>query len=703
MKPTPLPAHHTLLDADPWLKPHANALKARQMYFESISASLAPWGGTDGLSRSHHYFGFHRGVQAGKAGVWFREWAPGAQSLWLIGDFNDWDREAHPLNRDTPPVSLDAATLRHAATHTLPGTGVWSRFFPDEQFGARLTHGSRIKVCVQSAALGKVDRLPTYVRRAVQEANGDFNGQYWAPPAYEFRHPTPSRQQGLKIYEAHVGMATEEGKVGSFAEFTRDVVPRVARLGYNAIQLMAVMEHPYYASFGYHVSNFYAVSSRFGTPEELKALIDAAHGQGLQVFLDLVHSHAAKNVNEGLNLFDGSDHQFFHAGARGLHPAWDSLVFDYAKPEVLRFLLSNVRFWLEEFRFDGFRFDGVTSMLYVDHGLHRVFTSYNDYFGPGVDEDALVYLKLANQVAHSVRDASASITTIAEDVSGMVGTARPVAEGGLGFDYRLAMGAPDFWIKTLKEKADEQWSLTEIYNVLLNRRRDEKHVAYAESHDQALVGDLTLAFRLMDQEMYWKMAKGTPSAIIDRGLALHKLIRLVTFSLAGEAWLSFMGNEFGHPEWIDFPRAGNEDSFQYARRQWSLAERKDLRYQGLERFDRAMLALDREFGVLEQPEIRQLALHEDHKQLVYQRGSLIFAFNFHPTQSFPDLRIPLPEARDYRVVLDSDDLGFEGLGRMASSLVYPWQPVALYGHSQSLQLYLPNRSVQVLAPAAAQV
>jgi len=666
-----------LLALDPWLAPFAYQLRQRRAQYERLRASIDGTGGLLGtISQGHHFFGFTRGEQDGGAGVWYREWAPGADALHLTGDFNGWDRTSHPLTRDP--------------------WGVWSAFFPDAGYADTLTHGSHVKVHVVAEGVWR-DRIPAYAKRVVQEGEaGDFNAQVWLPPVvYEFQNKTPEIKGGLRIYEAHVGMAREEGRVGTFAEFARDILPRIAGLGYNAVQLMAVMEHPYYGSFGYHVSSFFAVSSRFGTPEDLKQLIDTAHGLGLRVLLDIVHSHAVKNVLEGLNRFDGTDFQYFHAGARGLHPAWDSLTFDYAKYEVQRFLLSNVRFWLEEFCFDGLRFDGVTSMLYHDHGLHRVFTSYEDYFGGNVDGDAVAYLQVANDLARAVRP---DVVTVAEDVSGMPGVARPVAEGGLGFDYRLAMGVPDLWTKLIKETPDEEWPLGAVYHELLDRRPGEKCVGYVESHDQSLVGDQTLAFRLMDQEMYWNMGKGSGSPVVERGIALLKLIRLLTFSLAGEAWLNFIGNEFGHPEWVDFPRAGNGFSYHHARRQWSLADNPALRYHGLNEFDRAMLALDVHYALLPDPLIEQLALHEDTRQLVYRRGPLVFAFNFHPTQSYTNLRLPVPDSADYRVVLDTDDARLGGFGRVAEGTVYPSHPVPMYGRGQSIQIYLPSRSAQVLAP-----
>ncbi len=665
-----------LIALDPWLEPYAQQLRDRWTHYQWVRSRIDETGGILGpISKGHHFFGFNRGKQGNKAGVWYREWAPGARELRLIGDFNNWDRGASHMTRDE--------------------YGTWSIFLSDEQWAGKLVHGSKVKVHVITDS-GGMDRIPAYIRRVVQENDHSFAGQFWMPSEeFRWKSAVPPRSGGLRVYEAHVGMATEEERVGTFSEFTRDVLPRIASLGYNAIQLMAIMEHPYYGSFGYHVSNFYAVSSRFGTPEELKTLIDTAHGLGMQVIMDVIHSHSVKNVNEGLNHFDGTEYQYFHAGARGSHVAWDSLLFDYSKYEVQRFLLSNVRYWLEEFHFDGFRFDGVTSMLYHDHGLAKTFSGYDDYFGANVDNDAVAYLQIANEVAHGVNK---DCITIAEDVSGMVGLARKVKEGGLGFDYRLAMGVPDYWIKILKERRDEEWQLSDIWHTLMNRRRAEKHIGYAESHDQSLVGDKTIAFWLMDKDMYFHMDTTSQNIVVDRGVALHKMIRLITFSLAGEGYLNFMGNEFGHPEWVDFPREGNHFSYKFARRQWKLADNDLLRYKGLYKFDAEMNRLDDTYHLLEDPFIEQLALHEDTKQLVYRRGPLVFVFNFNTHQSFGDLRIPIPDPRNYKVVLNTDNRQFSGPGLVHEEMVYPRQEVPMYGRRQSIQIYLPSRSAQVLAP-----
>jgi 1,4-alpha-glucan branching enzyme len=668
-----------LLDLDPWLEPHVDALRARYARYQRVLDSFGRGGGLTGeVSLGHTYFGFNRGEYAGKPGVWYREWAPAALQLRLIGDFNGWDRFGHPMVRDE--------------------FGVWSLFLPDDKFRDKLTHGSRVKVHVVLPDGSTMDRIPAYARRVIQEPQSiNFVAQYWEPETtYQWKNAPPVREHGLRIYESHVGMAQEEGRVGTYREYAEKTLPRIVRAGYNAVQLMAIQEHPYYGSFGYHVSNFFAPSSRFGTPEDLKYLIDTAHGYGIQVIMDLVHSHAVKNTHEGLNLFDGTEFQYFHAGARGQHTAWDSMCFDYSKYEVLRFLISNCRYWIEEFKFDGYRFDGVTSMLYLDHGLGKAFSNYGDYFDGNVDADAVTYLQLANEVIHTIKP---DAITVAEDVSGMVGMARPVADGGIGFDYRLAMGVPDYWIKLLKEKKDEAWELGTIFHTLLNRRHAEKHVGYAESHDQALVGDKTIAFWLMDQEMYWSMSRDKQSLVVDRGIALHKMIRLITFSLAGEGYLNFMGNEFGHPEWIDFPREGNGYSYHYCRRQWSLAEADHLRYKGMAEFDRAMMKLDEQYNLLEDKFIERLLVHESNKQLVYRRGPLVFAFNFHPTNSYSDWRIPVPDLADYRVILNSDNKRFEGPGVCAEDQKHVVEKIAWEDRKQSIQIYVPARSAQVLAPA----
>ncbi|GAA4347165.1 alpha-amylase family glycosyl hydrolase [Hymenobacter saemangeumensis] len=665
-----------LVQHDAWLQPYEPVLLRRQQRLRERLAEITRYHGSlTAYATAHQQLGLHH--SAGRGGFVYREWAPGATSLALVGDFNQWDNLANPLQK-----------LEY---------GVWEVFLPDAEYAGRLTHGSRYKVHVVTPT-GAKDRLPAMLRRAVQDEDSkDFAAQYWQPDTpfawtdQEFR--TSQAVPEPLIYEAHVGMATEEGRVGSYREFADNILPRIQADGYNCVQLMAVMEHPYYGSFGYHVANFFAASSRFGTPEDLKYLINEAHGRGIAVLLDVVHSHAVKNEAEGLADFDGSGNLYFHKGGRGQHPGWDSKLFDYGRPEVQQFLLSNVRYWLEEFHFDGFRFDGVTSMLYHHHGEGVAFVGYDNYFGPGADEDAILYLQLATTLAHELRP---ECLLIAEDMSGLPGLCRPIAEGGVGFDYRLAMGIPDHWIKLLKHTPDEHWPLGDLWHTLTNRRAGEKTVAYAESHDQALVGDKTLSHWLFDSAIYHHMQAGDPDPGAARALALHKLIRLITLATGGEAYLNFIGNEFGHPEWVDFPRAGNDWSYHYARRQWSLGDNPDLKFHFLGNFDKAMIGLAREQHLLAAPAARLLNHDEGNRVLTFERGGLVFVFNFSPERSLPDYGIPVPKAGRYQLLLNSDDAAFGGFNRIDPAVIYDTLGGGGTLEAPRLSLYVTNRTALVL-------
>lgn len=639
-----------ILDYDPYLEPFKEDLSLRLFEFARTKKRLL---GTDDslvdFANGYKYFGFQQ-----ESKHWtFREWAPNAKRAWLVGDFNNWENNFE---------------LKQAYG------GTWEISIP-----GMLPVGSKVKVKLLLPSGETVYRVPSYIMFAVPNERHELDGVI-VQPKYDWKNKAPQLKEAPLIYEAHIGISTEEYKINSYKEFTRDVLPRIKKAGYNTIQLMAIMEHPLYASFGYQVSNFFAISSRFGQPEDLMELIDQAHGMGLRVLLDVVHSHAVKNIEDGLNYFDGTENQYFHEGERGNHPAWKTKLFNYGKDEVIHFLLSNLKFWLDTYHFDGFRFDGVTSMLYHDHGLGTAFTDYSKYFSLNTDIEAVTYLMLANELTHLFNP---SATTIAEDMSAMPGMALPISSGGIGFDYRLSMGIPDFWIKQLKEKTDNSLDLLSLWWELTTRRPGEKNIGYSESHDQALVGDKTIMMWLADEEIYWKMDLNSQSLKIDRAIALHKLIRLITFSLAGEGYLNFMGNEFGHPEWLDFPRQENHDDFQHARRQWSLADNKDLRFQYLLTFDQAMINLERHYKFLESPEpVQQLWIKNSDKLLAYKKGQLLFVFNFHPSYE-QELQLQFPEKPE--LIFDSDDQKFGGFGPRSS---FGWSK----GH---LNLILEPRTAMV--------
>jgi 1,4-alpha-glucan branching enzyme len=654
---------------DPWLTPFTGTIENRirrcLIRTKEVTGNMT----LCDFACGHKYYGLHKINDQ-----WiFREWAPNSTAIFLVGTFNDWqEKEAYGLKKINPQ-------------------GDWEIILPEKE----MKHGDLYKLSVHWDG-GKGERIPSYTNRVIQDKKTKiFSSQVWAPETpYNWASGNflPLNTAPI-IYEAHIGMATEEEKTGTYIEFTRDILPSIASSGYNTLQVMAIQEHPFYGSFGYHVSSFFAASSRFGTPEELKELIDKAHGYGFRVIMDLVHSHSVKNINEGLGLFDGSLDQYFHTGERRNHRAWDSLCFNYGKDHVLHFLLSNCRYWLEEYRFDGFRFDGVTSMIYYDHGLEKNFVSYNDYFDGGQDEEALEYIYMANMLIHAFNPAA---ITIAEEMSGMPGIAAPVSHNGFGFDYRLSMGVPDMWIKLVKDTFDEAWDMGMLMHELTQHRPEEKIISYCESHDQALVGDKTLIFRMLDADMYTGMARDFHNLVVDRGMALHKMIRLITFATAGGGYLNFMGNEFGHPEWIDFPREGNNWSYKYARRQWHLGKNKDLKYHFLGDFDKEILALNSENSLLSNAIINRITENNFDKVIAFTRGDYLFVFNFNPVTSFTDYGIPL--TGKFRIVLDSDDPRFGGFNRIDRSVIY--SSVRKAGRNTinipfTLFLYLPARTAIV--------
>ncbi len=666
-----------LLD-DPYLRPFEAAIRgraehalARAYELTCGKSSLADW------ASAHEYYGLHRlRKPRAKKEMWvFREWAPNATSMWLVGDFSKWKVD--------PRFEL----------RRIPGTDTWAREFDPDI----IRNGDNYRLEMRWEG-GRGERIPAYARYVVQDPGTKlFSAQVYEPARkYSWKNAAPKKTAGFVpfIYEAHVGMGGEEERLHTYAEFRDNVLPRVKKAGYNTVQLMAIMEHPYYGSFGYHVSSFFAASSRFGTPDDLKSLIDTAHGMGLRVIMDLVHSHAVRNERDGLSLFDGTDYQYFHSGAKGWHTAWDSRCFDYGKTNVIHFLLSNCRFWLDEYHFDGYRFDGITSMLFWNHGLGDAYTNYGMYFDGSMDDDAWCYLQLANRVIHEVNP---DAITIAEDVSGMPGCAAPAKDCGIGFDYRMAMGEPDFWFRLAEKVSDDDWPMGGIFWELTNKRAEEKVVSYVESHDQALVGGKTFFFQLADAAIYWGMAKGQNGLEVERAIALHKMARLATCALNGGAYLNFMGNEFGHPEWIDFPRAENGWSYHHARRQWSLRDDPTLRFKALADFDEAMVKAVAANRSARGKAAVKLAANEPDKVLAFARGDLLFVFNFNPTRSFEGYGIMVPPGTKWKHLFDTDEERFGGQGKIAPGQEYVPALVEDRGELvQQTKLYLPARTAIVL-------
>lgn len=621
------------------------------------------------------------GLQRAAGGWRYREWAPAASACSLVGDFNGWDVTRHPCRAGSD--------------------GVYSCFVPDAD-GLRTGDKYKVALMVRSAAgiVRRIDCVPAWAARTMQDP---FTGTVYALAsddqllAYPWRHPRPTADHHaggggelgatpLRIYEVHVGISASQPIVAGWSHFREHVLPRVAALGYTALLIIAAQEHGYYASFGYQVTSFFAPPSRFGTPAELQALIDAAHGLGLRVLLELVHSHASSNAAEGLSGFDGSLLEgggYFLAGSDGWHAEWGTRMFDFGKLEVLRFLLAQLCWYAECYRCDGFRFDAVSAALYRHRSLGGAGTferGYAEYYDGSLDVAALTYFKVANYLVHEL--VSPPLLTIAEEYSGLPGLCAPVMHGGVGFDYRQAMGLPPLWQRLCATLCSDEGGdaggsvgsdaaggdasggvggdaasdvdgdvcdgrsatrgapgridMGALVASMCSRRSEERRVAYVECHDQSIVGGQSLAFRCMGAEMYGGMSRlvGPPSVAVARGMALHKLTRLLACALGGEAYLNFIGNEWGHPEWVDLPREGNGHSCDRARRRWDLADDPLLRYGELQAFDAAMHALhDAHPWLLADAPRGQgdggCCCCEARQALWFARGGCWFAFNLH--------------------------------------------------------------------------
>eukprot|EP00792_Barthelona_sp_PAP020_P011594 TRINITY_DN568_c0_g1_i1.p1 TRINITY_DN568_c0_g1~~TRINITY_DN568_c0_g1_i1.p1 ORF type:complete len:703 (-),score=199.67 TRINITY_DN568_c0_g1_i1:15-2084(-) len=681
---------YKFVEDDQYLKPFEQIIKNRNLHFEYKLSQINEHGkNIDEFSRSYEKMGVYRTDN----GIQIREYVPYAKSVSIVGEFNNWNNNQHKL----VPMEF----------------GVWELFLPnDDQGNMVIPHNSAVRLSITTEN-ETFTRIPAYINATVQLPSAKhIDGLFWAPPqpfVFQNSRPDPETLKSLRIYEAHVGMATEDGHIGSYREFADNVLPHIADTGYNCVQLMAIQEHSYYASFGYQVTSFFAPACRSGNPEDLKYLIDKAHGLGVIVIMDICHSHASSNSFDGLNMYNGRSDCYFHSteSGRGLHSEWNSRLFDFGNYETEKFLLSNTRYWLDVFHFDGFRFDAVTSLLYHHHGVGVGFTgAYHEYFGENsaVDYDGLAYLRLMNHLVHNVitlptvgNEIPRTAITIAEDVSGMPGMGRSVQDGGVGFDYRLAMALPDTWIKYMKLK-DEDWDMGHLTYTLQNTRSDEAVIAYAESHDQALVGDKTLAFWLMDKEMYSGMSiLQAPSPIVERGISLLKLIRSLTMFLGGKSYLNFMGNEFGHPEWIDFPTPANGWSHHYCRRQWGLKSDGLLRYQHILHFDRKLMHLDAKYRLLEADIPAYVVLtHNEQKLISFDKKNLLFIFNFHPSSSFVDHKIPVRFAGKYTIVFHSDEIEDGGHDRIKLGGEFFTEVDNYMGQNQSLKVYIPSRCLIVL-------
>ena len=661
------------------MKPFEINIKKRVLEYKKIlNEIIKNEKSLENFSKSYEFMGISL---LPNGDIKYREYAPGAKGISIFGEFNNWNKEQYWAQKDK--------------------FGYWEVIVPNENGAPKIQHGQIVKINVVLEDGNWMERNPIWSHYLIQnKENMILENIFWNPEIkYKWKYPEKhmKKPNSLRIYEVHIGLSSFDPKINTYKEFAEDILPRVKKMGYTAIQFMAIMEHADYASFGYHVNYLFAISSRFGTPEEFMYLIDKCHENGLYVIMDIIHSHASSNVNDGFNYWDGTDHLYFHGGDLGKHVQWDSKLYNYSSYETLRLLLSNCSYYINEYRIDGFRFDCVTSMLYTHHGIDYTFTgNYQEYFGEYFNEESAVYLMLANILIHKLNPEA---LTIAEDFSGMPGLCRPVNEGGYGFDYKMHMKICDKWKNFLMDIKDEEWNIGNILYTLTNRRYNENHISYAESHDQSFIGNYSLSSLLLSSERFWNMSKKSPETIvIDRGICLFKMIRLLTFALGGEGSLNFMGNEFACPDSLDFPKKENRFSYSHCRRRWDLCDNEELRYQFLYKWEVIMNKLEEIFNFIRSKDQYISTKHEEDKVIVFEKGDLLFVFNFHPIKSFEGYQIGTKWGSKHKIILDSDEERFMGKGR----LKYGHENMFLSTKKQfnnrpyNMKVYIPSRTCMVL-------
>lgn len=555
-----------------------------------------------------------------------------------------------------------------------------------------ISHGSRYRVYFNTPN-GALERVPAWATYVLPDSDGNqYYAVHWEPPpedVYKWKNKRPKVPKSFRIYECHVGISGIEQKISSFNEFISKVLPHIKNAGYNAIQLIGVIEHRDYSSVGYKVTNLFAVSSRFGTPNDFKHLVDEAHGLGLLVFLDIVHSYSAADELVGLSLFDGSNDCYFHTGKRGHHKYWGTRMFKYGDVDVLHFLLSNLKWWVVEYQIDGFQFHSLSSMMYTHNGFATFTGEMEEYCNQYVDKDALIYLILANEMLHELHP---DIITIAEDATFYPGLCEPTSQGGLGFDYWVNLSVSEMWLWLLENAPYQEWNMNKIVSVLVNNQQShEKMLLYTENHNQSISGGRSFA------EIILRKFKEQPFGSEDvtfRVSSLHNMVKLITFSISGSAYLNFMGNEFGHPNRVEFPMPSNNYSFNFANRRWDLL--LEGVHNNLFKFDMDMMRMDEHEQILSRGLPKVHHVNDFNMVISYIRGPLLFICNFHPEISHKMYIIGVEEAGEYKVILNTDEISYGGHGELKDDqYLQRTSNKRADGYRISLEVTLPRRSAQV--------
>jgi 1,4-alpha-glucan branching enzyme len=588
----------------------------------------------------------------GVTGVHFAVWAPNAQRVSVIGDFNRWDGRVHPMRRLFP-------------------SGVWELFVPD------VPPGACYKYEVRTSAGHLLQKADPYAQRFEVPPKSasiispatlyEWGDREWISrrAAFEGWHDRP-----MSIYEVHLGSwrrVPEDGnRPLTYRELARDLVPYVRDMGFTHIEILPVMEHPFAGSWGYQVIGFFAPTARFGAPNDFRYFVDQCHRHGLGVIADWVPGHFPKDPH-GLGQFDGTS-LYEHADPKqGEHKEWGTLIFDYSRREVRSFLLSSALYWLEEFHLDGLRVDAVASMLYLDYSRREGEWIPNQY-GGRENLDAVAFLQQLNTVTHGRVPGT---ITVAEESTSWPAVSRPTYTGGLGFTFKWNMGwMHDMLAYMSQDPVHRRWYHGQITFSMLYAFTENFVLPF--SHDEVVY---------LKRAMLDKM----PGDVWQKHANLRALYGYM-FGHPGKK-LMFMGGEFG--QWREWDHDSSLD--------WHLLG--EPLHEGLQRWVHDLNATYRREPSLHQVDFEGqgfswIDCHDSDNSIISlmrrardPNDFTVMVVNFTPVPR-RGYRVGVPQAGWYRELLNSD-AGLYGGGNMGNGGGVLSEPIAAHGHEHSLNLVVP--------------
>jgi 1,4-alpha-glucan branching enzyme len=595
-------------------------------------------------------FGAHLRKIGGDDGVYFAVWAPNAQRVSVVGDFNGWDGRVNPMRR-------------------LLGSGVWELFLPGVGEGAHYKFEIRTP---GGALLLKADPFGLFSQHGKQTSSMvyDLDRYQWSDGGWmEARPARPLHTSAISVYEVHLGSwrrkADEGNRALSYLELSETLIPYVTEMGYTHIELMPIAEHPFEGSWGYQVTNYFAPTSRFGTPDEFRHFVDKCHQAGIGVIMDWVPAHFPKDPH-GLAEFDGTD-LYEHADPRqGEHQDWGTLIFNFGRNEVRNFLIGNALFWLDKYHIDGLRVDAVASMLYLDYS-RKAGEWIPNAFGGRENLEAVYFLKRFNEVCY---ERFPGIMTIAEESTAWPGVSRPTHLGGLGFGFKWNMGwMHDFLHYMALDPVFRRFHHNNITFSLMYAFAE--HFILVLSHDEVVHGKRSLLNKMPGDE--WQQ------------FANLRMFFAWMYGHPGKKLL-FMGGEFGQRrEW-------NHDR----ELDWDLLELP--RHDGLRRLVQHLNYVYKNEPALWDCDdthegFEWIDFHDSENSVVaFMRrsrggGAIVFAVNATPVVRH-GYRLGVPSAGFYREIINTDAETYGGgnVGNMGGFEAedFPWQ-----GRTHSLMISLP--------------